>query len=70
MSSLLDNAGSRLRDPSTHAGIALILQALAHFFPAWATVLNAIAALFAGTTLAAPGNRREINIGQVNRLGP
>lgn len=48
---------ARLREPSTHAGIAAVLMAIAPMFPAWAGVLQAIAVAFGGVAVAKPDAR-------------
>lgn len=45
---------SRLREPSTHAGIAALLLALSQMFPAYALILQTAAAVFGGGAIAAP----------------
>lgn len=42
----------RLLQPSTHAGLGLLLIALAHLFPEYAMILNAVAACFGGSAVA------------------
>lgn len=36
----------RIREPSSHAGFAALLQAAKFFFPAWGAVIDAATALF------------------------
>jgi hypothetical protein len=54
MSKIID----RLKEPSTHAGIALIAQAFAFFYPQYATILNCLTALFGGGAVALPEGPR------------
>lgn len=45
---------ARLREPSTHAGIATVLMAIAPMLPAYASILQAIAVAFGGVAVAKP----------------
>jgi hypothetical protein len=42
----------RSSEPSTHAGIAILLQSAKAFFPAWAPVLDSATALFGAVAVA------------------
>lgn len=50
---------ARMREPSTHAGIAAVLMALAPMFPAYAGILQAIAVAFGGVAVAKPDAPRD-----------
>lgn len=50
---------ARMREPSTHAGIAAVLMAVAPFLPAYAGILQAIAVAFGGVAVAKPDVPRD-----------
>ena len=50
---------ARMREPSTHAGIAAVLMALAPIVPAYAGILQAIAVAFGGVAIAKPDAPRD-----------
>lgn len=42
---------ARLKEPSTHAGIGMLLMAAAQFFPAYSTVILSIGTAFGFTAV-------------------
>lgn len=45
---------ARMSEPSSHAGLAAVLQAFSYFFPQYNAVLTALAVLFGGVAIATP----------------
>ena len=48
---------NRMREPSSHAGAALLLQAVAAFLPAYAPMIQLASMVFAGGAVALPEQR-------------
>jgi hypothetical protein len=55
----LDWLKSRVSEPSTHAGLALLCQAAAAFLPQYAMIFQALTAVFGGAAVIKkdPANR-------------
>ena len=47
---------ARLKEASTHAGLATLVQGLKFFVPQYAAVIDAFSALFAAIAVAVPSN--------------
>lgn len=45
---------NRAKEPSTWAGLAMLLQAIAPLVPAWGGIIMGISAIFAGVAVKLP----------------